>query len=89
MFGKKSSHCQSCGMPLSKDPQGGGTEQDGSRSTRYCSHCYQNGTFTEPNMTAEQMQQRVYHKLRDMHFPGFIGKMLINNIPKLERWNHA
>ncbi len=25
--------CQSCGMPLSKDPQGGGTEADGSLST--------------------------------------------------------
>ncbi|HAQ38579.1 MAG TPA: hypothetical protein DCQ58_08735, partial [Saprospirales bacterium] len=25
-------NCQSCGMPLHKDPQGGGTEKDGSRS---------------------------------------------------------
>jgi hypothetical protein len=32
--------CQSCGMPLSKDELGGGTEKDGRISTKYCSHCY-------------------------------------------------
>ena len=26
--------CQSCGMPLSKDAKGGGTNADGSRSTK-------------------------------------------------------
>ncbi len=29
--------CQSCGMPISKDPEGGGSETDGSRSAKYCS----------------------------------------------------
>ncbi|WP_224768159.1 zinc ribbon domain-containing protein [Metabacillus idriensis] len=32
-------NCQSCGMPLSKDEHGGGTEADGSKSTKYCSRC--------------------------------------------------
>ncbi|MFF2587967.1 zinc ribbon domain-containing protein [Peribacillus butanolivorans] len=39
--------CQSCGMPFSKDELGGGTEKDGSKSTKYCSHCYINGEFTQ------------------------------------------
>lgn len=37
-------------MPLSKDPLGGGTNADGSRSTEYCSHCYKTGRFTAPNI---------------------------------------
>jgi hypothetical protein len=50
MFGPKGPFCQSCGMPLSKDPLGGGTNADGSRNTEYCSHCYKSGCFTEPNI---------------------------------------
>jgi len=37
--------CQSCGMPLNKDPQSGGTNADGSKNEKYCSYCYQNGAF--------------------------------------------
>lgn len=33
-------------MPLSKDPQHGGVNADGSHSTVYCSYCYINGDFT-------------------------------------------
>ena len=40
--------CQSCGFPLKKDKQGGGTEKDGSISKKYCSMCYKNGEFLTP-----------------------------------------
>ena len=43
---KNHKFCQSCGMPLSKDPNGGGTNADGTKNTSYCSYCYQNGSFT-------------------------------------------
>ncbi len=43
---KSNTMCQSCGMPLKKDPENGGTNTDGSVNTNYCSHCYQNGLFT-------------------------------------------
>jgi hypothetical protein len=36
-------NCQSCGMPMSRDPNGGGTNADGSTSLKYCSHCYAGG----------------------------------------------
>lgn len=29
---KKYKNCQSCGMPMKKDPQSGGTHADGSKS---------------------------------------------------------
>lgn len=45
--------CQSCGMPLMDG--GYGTEADGSPSKEYCKFCYQNGAFTQPDMTLEKM----------------------------------
>ena len=38
-----SKFCQSCGMPMKKDPEGGGTNADGSKSPDYCSYCFRNG----------------------------------------------
>jgi hypothetical protein len=46
--------CQSCGMPLISDPDAG-TEKDGSKSQKYCTHCYQHGAFTNPDLTWEEM----------------------------------
>lgn len=79
-------NCQSCGMPLKRDEKGGGTNADGSRSTIYCSHCYQQGRFTIPDMTREQMRQRVKGKLKEFRFPGFLAGFFTRGIPRLERW---
>jgi hypothetical protein len=79
-------NCQSCGMPLKRDEHGGGTEADGSRSTMYCSHCYENGRFVLPDISAEQMQERVAEKLAGMGFPRFISGFFTRGIPKLARW---
>lgn len=73
-------------MPLSKDKNGGGTNADGSKSTMYCSNCYQNGQFVMPNLTVEQMQERVKGRMKDMKIPGFLGGFFLKKIPKLERW---
>lgn len=79
-------NCQSCGMPMKQDPQGGGTEVNGLKSDKYCSHCYQNGAFTQPNMTAGEMQVLVKGKMKEMGFPGFLAGFFTAGIPKLERW---
>jgi hypothetical protein len=76
-------------MPLSRDAEGGGTNADGSKSTTYCSHCYQRGRFTLPDITAAEMQDRVKGKLKAMGFPGFLAGLFIRKIPRLERWNRA
>lgn len=47
--------CQSCAMPLTADNCG--TNADGSASTTYCQYCYQNGEFTQPNLTFVEMKQ--------------------------------
>lgn len=74
-------------MPLKRDPQGGGTEADGSKSGMYCSFCYEGGAFTQPDMTAEEMQQFVFNKLREMKFPKLMARMFSKGVPKLKRWN--
>lgn len=79
-------NCQSCGMPLSKDDNGGGTEKDGTRSIMYCSHCYENGEFTLPDLTIDQMKQRVKEKIVEFGMPAFIAGFFTRSIPKLERW---
>ena len=74
-------------MPVSKDPKGSGTNADGQPSHKYCSFCYENGEFLQPDITAEEMQAFVKSKLKEMGgfmklFAGFFTK----RIPKLERW---
>lgn len=84
----KYKNCQSCGMPLSKDEKGGGTNADGSKSNMYCSKCYENGQFHNPEIdSAEKMQAFVKEKLKSMGFPGFIAGFFTKGIPKLKRWN--
>jgi predicted amidophosphoribosyltransferase len=78
-------NCQSCGMPLKKDPAGGGTRADGSKSVMYCSHCYENGAFKHPHVTVGQMQELVKGKLKEMGFPGFLAGFFTKGI--LEKLN--
>lgn len=79
--------CQSCGMPMRQDPQGGGTNADGSRTPRYCSYCYHQGAFTQPEMTAVEMQEFCIDKLKEQGTPRWIGWLLTRGIPRLGRWN--
>jgi hypothetical protein len=73
-------------MPLSKDEKGGGSEADGTKSIKYCSYCYQDGKFTAPDMTVDEMKTLVKEKLKEMKFPGFLAGLCAKGIPKLERW---
>ncbi len=74
-------------MPLKKDPGGGGTNADGTKSEMYCSKCFQNGQFTRPEIdTPEKMKVLVKEKLVGMGFPKFVASLFTLNIPKLKRW---
>jgi hypothetical protein len=81
-------NCQSCGMPLKKDPAAGGTNADGSKSSMYCSYCFESGQFKQPEWTAAQMQEFVKGKMKEMGFPGFLASFFSMNIPRLERWKN-
>lgn len=78
--------CQSCGMPLSKDPQGGGTEADGSKSVTYCSICYDAGAFRHPDVSVEVFQAECVAAMHRSGMPKFVAWLLTRGIPRLGRW---
>ncbi len=80
--------CQSCSMPMKKDPGGGGTEADGSKSSKYCSLCYQYGVFTQPDFDVGEMQEFCIEQLQNQGMPKFMGWLFTRSIPRLERWKN-
>lgn len=75
-------------MPLKKDPKQGGTNEDGTKSIKFCSYCYEDGQFTQPSFTVNDMQAFVKNKMKEMGFPGFLAGFFTKGIPKLERWRN-
>ena len=87
---KENTCCQSCGFPLKKDKQGGGTEADGSMSKKYCSMCYEHGKFLSPPEvdTAKKMQKYCIQEMKKDGMNGLLAWFLTRGIPKLERWRN-
>lgn len=79
-------YCQSCGMPMHKDPQGGGTEADGSKSQTYCSICYDQGGFRHPDVSVTEFQQYCQEALMRSGTPKIMAWMFTRGIPRLARW---
>lgn len=79
--------CQSCSMPLSKDPKNGGTNADGSKNEEYCSFCYENGAFLDSCTDAKEMQDFCITKMKENGTPKFIAWLFTRGIPKLKRWD--
>lgn len=73
-------------MPLTEDPKWGGTEKDGTKSTEYCSLCYEKWAFIGEDCTVHEMQMIVDRALREKNANYFIRKMAVMQIPHLKRW---
>jgi hypothetical protein len=80
--------CQSCGMPLDKDPNKGGTNLDGSKSDKYCSFCFQNGKFTDEGITLkEKIELNIQIAVSQMNMTESAAREMAENVlPNLERW---
>ena len=80
--------CQSCGMPLSQDFGNFGTNETGAPVSEYCMFCYQNGAFTNPDQTVEEMiASSVENMTTDLGMPPEQATELANTvIPSLGRW---
>ncbi len=79
--------CQSCSMPLDKDPKNGGSERDGTKSQKYCSFCYESGEFVSPEIdTAKKMQDFCVMKMKEDGMNGILAWLLTRGIPRLDRW---
>lgn len=80
------SFCQSCAMPMTK-PEDFGTEADGSKSSDYCCHCYQNGKFTWGNTLEEAVEENIRFWRKDGDKSDDEARARIMGVfPKLKRW---
>lgn len=84
-------YCQSCGYPMKKDKQGGGTNADGSINPKYCSMCYGNGKFLSPPEidTAQNFQAYCIQEMKKDGINGLLAWVLTRGIPRLERWKNT
>lgn len=84
-MGTKNIFCQSCGMPITEDPNKGGTNSDGTKNEMFCSYCYQNGTFLF-NGTVEEMQEFCKRIMIEQGKPKWIAWLFTRNMKRLKRW---
>jgi hypothetical protein len=78
--------CQSCAMPMSKDPKGGGSNKDGTISDEYCSLCYGDGAFYYQGGDSKAFQRFVYEKLQEHGWWRPVAWLATREIPRLKRW---
>lgn len=80
--------CQSCGMPLSTPRAGDcrGTEADGSRSDTWCSLCYRDGAFVDPDLTLGEMLEVVDRAMREDGRGRIVRWLAARQVPTLRRW---
>jgi hypothetical protein len=83
----KGPFCQSCGLPL-ETPREFGTDASGSRINDFCVYCYHNGKFVEPDVSVEEMIERVAdHLVKQEHMAPFQARDVAEHfVPRLKRW---
>jgi hypothetical protein len=79
--------CQSCGLQMVA-PGIRGTNKDGSESTDYCRFCFRGGRFANPNMTEEEMVEKVAGAMSEKSQINLdqAKNMAKHFVPKLKRW---
>ncbi len=81
-------YCQSCGMPMAGQEALFGTNADGSKSTEFCSYCYDKGQF----LAACSMDEMIEFCIPPMveHNPNMTAdqarSMMKQFFPTLKRW---
>ncbi|MGG3571579.1 zinc ribbon domain-containing protein [Bacillus gobiensis] len=77
--------CQSCSMPMSSEVFG--TEQTGEKTNEYCKYCYENGTFTQPDTTMEEMIEICVPHMIGEGMPEQQARSILKEVlPALSRW---
>ncbi len=82
----KNQLCQSCGMPLNRDPKGGGSNADGSVSGVYCSYCYEMGEFTYKGTNVKEFQDFCRQKMIEGGHNRFTAWLFTRGMRRLKRW---
>lgn len=77
--------CQCCAMPMRTEEEFG-RNADGSKNLEYCCYCFKNGAFSTPNITLNQMIEKVAALMKKM---GMTDEQILKTkqlIPTLKRW---
>ena len=79
--------CQSCGMLMGTGLFG--TLANGKETQEYCSFCFQNGKYTNPEATMHVMiENSVRIMVKKMAIPEDRAREIANaTIPQLKRWS--
>ncbi len=78
--------CQSCGMPLKRDEKGGGTNADGSKSSMYCSYCFDKGEFIYKGNNVHDFQEYCKQKMMEGGHSKFFSWLFTRGMKRLARW---
>lgn len=80
--------CQCCGLPMGTTDEKYGIEKNGTKSTDYCTYCYENGAFTFNGSMEEMIEicvEPVVSVNADMT-QDQARKMMLGWFPTLKRW---
>lgn len=84
----KNQFCQSCGLPFNEEHVHFiAKEKDGSDSI-YCTFCYADGGFTNPNATVSEMVEIGVSALAEKMDEATAREQLSGFIPTLSRWQN-
>lgn len=73
-------------MPMREDKQFG-SNKDSGKNTDYCCFCFQNGEFTSPGLSLEQMIARMVSMAPKFGFTKEQAEQMARkNLPGLKRW---
>ncbi|MFN6947070.1 MAG: zinc ribbon domain-containing protein [Cytophagaceae bacterium] len=75
--------CQCCGMPLIKDSLKNRLSDNGED---FCSFCFDEGNFTEMEISVQQMQEKVKRIMLERGYSMHVINSSIRRIPYLKRW---
>lgn len=73
-------------MPLSKDPEKGGTKAEGSKSHEYCSYCFQKGKFVYKGDDVKEFQEFCRQKMIEGGHNKFSAWLFSRGMKRLDRW---
>lgn len=77
--------CQSCGMPLEIEAVKG-TEKNGLKNDEYCKYCYTDGSFKNPKMTLQDMENNVITIMKKLDLKEDVIQNTLPILLTLKRW---
>jgi hypothetical protein len=63
-----------------------GRYSDGTQNDEFCRHCFEDGKFTEPDMTLDRMIEKCIAIMKSMDVPETQIEQTKAFIPMLKRW---